>query len=497
MSWLEVLFIPVTLLYLLILSALFIYGLNFFYLGWGAWKFRADLKTSPRKPLAQLPCVTVQLPIFNEWYVAQRLIEAAARLEYPRELLEIQALDDSVDETTNLISETVSRLFEQGVNIVHIHRKERKGYKAGALSAGLDQSKGKFVAIFDADFIPAPDFLIKALPYFDSERVAFVQARWGHINREHSLLTRLQALSIDSHFAVEQLARARLGYWFNFNGTAGIWRKAAIYDAGGWQAKTLTEDLDLSYRAFMRGWEARFAPEIEVVAELPVSFSGYRRQQHRWARGSIECALQYVPQILNLNTPGNKKIAAILHLTGYCIHLLMILLSLIYPIIVIISLQYPALGDLFGIAILFNITALAPTIYFAIAQYSLGRRWFLNLPLIVFMSILGAGMMLNTLRATLHIFISKDAAFERTPKYGVTSSQKNWDTRRYSVKIDYIVIFEILFALFNIWTMKLSWQQHNWLIMVYTGIYTLGLLFTSGFTIIQSFQKQSFVSSEN
>lgn len=497
MNWLEILFIPVTLLYFLILSALFVYGINFFYLGWAAWKFRKDLQISNNKPLEELPYVTVQLPIFNEWYVAQRLIEAAAQLDYPRELLEIQVLDDSVDETTTLISETVSHLLEQGVNIVHVHRKERKGYKAGALSEGLDQAKGKFVAIFDADFVPIPSFLLKTLPYFDNERVAFVQTRWGHINRESSLLTRLQALSIDSHFAVEQLARSRLGYWFNFNGTAGIWRKEAIYDAGGWQAQTLTEDLDLSYRAFMRGWEARFAPEIEVVAELPVSFTAYRRQQHRWAQGSMECALQYVPQISNLNIPASKKMAAILHLTGYCVHLLMISLSLIYPIIVIISLQYPGLGGLFGIAILFNITALAPTTYFSIAQYSLGRRWFSTLPMIIFMSILGAGMMVNTLRAALQIFTSKQSTFERTPKYGVTRSQKNWDTQRYRVSIDYIVIFEILFALFNIWTMQISWLQHSWLIMIYSSIYAMGLLFTSSFTIIQAFQKQSFTNSEN
>ena len=298
MSWLETLFVPVAVIYLLVVAALFVYGINFYYLAWHAWKQRGDLWEKPGlEELHPLPMVTVQLPIYNEWYVVERLIESSAALEYPRDLLEIQVLDDSTDETRSLIAETVARVRQKGINILHMQRSDRRGYKAGALAEGLKAARGEFIAIFDADFLPASDFLKKILPYFNGDRIAFVQARWGHLNRRYSLLTFLQSLSIDAHFAVEQLARAGLGLWFNFNGTAGVWRKSAILDAGGWRAETLTEDLDLSYRAYLRGWSARYAGNVEVQAELPVSFTAYRCQQHRWARGSFECAVRYLPLI--------------------------------------------------------------------------------------------------------------------------------------------------------------------------------------------------------
>ena len=247
MNWLDLFFIPVAIIYLLVVSALFVYGINFFYLALGAWRKRQVLVGRSSLALTSLPTVTVQLPVYNEWYVAARLIEAAAALDYPSELLQIQVLDDSTDETVSLIAETVQRLRVDGIHIDHLHRANRHGYKAGALADGLMQASGEFVVVFDADFVPRPDFLKRILPYFESDRVAFVQARWAHLNRDYSLLTLLQSLSIDAHFAVEQLARAQLGYWFNFNGTAGVWRKEAILDAGGWTAQTLTEDLDLSY----------------------------------------------------------------------------------------------------------------------------------------------------------------------------------------------------------------------------------------------------------
>ncbi len=491
MTWLDTLLIPVAVIYLLVVSTLFIYGLNFFYLAYSAWKGRAALAAAPaRKAFTPLPAVTVQLPIYNEWYVANRLIEAAAALDYPRDLLEIQVLDDSIDETVLLVAETVSRLRAQDFDVHHLHRTDRRGFKAGALAEGLKAAKGEFLAIFDADFVPAPDFLKRILPYFDSERVAFVQARWGHLNREYSLLTFLQSLSIDAHFAVEQLARSRLGYWFNFNGTAGIWRKSAILDAGGWKAETLTEDLDLSYRTFLRGWSARYAGDIEVQAELPVSFTAYRRQQHRWARGSLECAIRFIPIIWNSDAPLSKKIQSSLHLTGYSVHLLLFALVFLYPIVLAISVHYPSLVSLFGIAMLFNFTAFAPTAFFAVAQQSLRKRWLGFLPAIFFMTVLGAGMMLNTLRAALQIWFGRQSAFERTPKYGITRRRQSWDTRRYFVKVDALVAFELALAIFNLWTVWLGWQMSNWLIMIYAALFAIGLLFTSGFTILQAIRQR-------
>jgi cellulose synthase/poly-beta-1,6-N-acetylglucosamine synthase-like glycosyltransferase len=491
----ETLFIPIAIVYFLVIAALFLYGLNFYYLAFHAWKQRRTLSAQPASiELKDLPAVTVQLPIFNEWYVVERLIRAAAILEYPHHLLEIQVLDDSTDETTALVEKIVRHLQAQGLNIRHLHRAERKGYKAGALAEGLKTAQGEFIAIFDADFVPPPDFLKKILPCFDNQDVAFVQARWGHLNRAYSLLTFLQSLSIDAHFAVEQLARSSLNLWFNFNGTAGIWRKAAILDAGGWKAETLTEDLDLSYRAFLRGWSARFAGNIEVQAELPVSFNAFRRQQHRWARGSFECAIRYLPLIWQSNTSLSCKIQSTLHLTGYAIHLMMLMMSLLYPFLLLFSRQYPALLQLFGIAYLFNITAFAPTVYFAVAQSALRRRWFHLLPLLLLTSILGAGMMVNTLRAAIEVWLGHNSVFERTPKYGITQRQQNWDTRRYFVKIDALVTVEMLLAIFNLWTIWLAWQNANWLIMTYALLFTLGLFFTSGLTIAQTIRHRFFTA---
>lgn len=486
MTWLDTLFIPVAVIYLLVVSTLFLYGLNFYYLAWHAWKQRDALRAGPsRAELMSLPVVTVQLPIYNEWYVAERLIEAAASLEYPRYLLEIQVLDDSTDETVLLVAKAVGRLREKGFDIHHLHRADRRGYKAGALGDALKTAKGDFLAIFDADFLPAPDFLKRILPCFDGERVAFVQARWGHLNGRYSLLTFLQSLAIDAHFAVEQLARSHLNFWFNFNGTAGVWRKSAILDAGGWKAETLTEDLDLSYRTFLRGWSARYAGDIEVQAELPVSFTAYRRQQHRWARGSFECAIRYVPIIWNSDASLSRKIQSSLHLTGYGIHLMMFMMCILYPIMVLISTKYPGLLQLFGIAFLFNATAFAPTVYFAVAQSALGKRWFQVLPSIILTTVLGAGMILNTLRAALQVWLGRQSVFERTPKYGIIRRNQNWDPHRYFVKVDMLVAFELALAVFNLWTVWLSWQNSNWLILIYASVFAFGLIFTSGFTIAQ------------
>jgi cellulose synthase/poly-beta-1,6-N-acetylglucosamine synthase-like glycosyltransferase len=491
----ESLFIPLTIIYFLVVAILFLYGLNFYYLAFHAWRQRRALTAEPSPvELQTLPVVTVQLPIFNEWYVAERLIRAVASLDYPRHLLEIQVLDDSTDDTFFLVKKIVHQLQMHGLNIRHLHRTDRKGYKAGALAEGLKIAQGEFIAIFDADFIPAPDFLKKVLPCFDSDRVAFVQARWGHLNRGYSMLTFLQSLSIDAHFAVEQLARSRLNLWFNFNGTAGVWRKAAILDAGGWKADTLTEDLDLSYRAFLRGWSARYAGNIEVQAELPVSFTAFRRQQHRWARGSFECAIRYIPIIWNSRISLPRKIQSSLHLTGYGIHLMMLAMSILYPFLLVFSRHYPALLQLFGIAYLFNLTAFAPTVYFAVAQSALGRRWLRHLPFLLFTSILGAGMMVNTLRAAIHVWLGRTSVFERTPKYGITQRQQNWDTRRYFVKVDALVAIELGLAAFNLWTAWLGWQNSNWLIMTYALLFSFGLFFTSGLTIAQAIRRRLFTA---
>jgi cellulose synthase/poly-beta-1,6-N-acetylglucosamine synthase-like glycosyltransferase len=481
---LDLLFIPSAILYLLVVGALFVYGVNFFYLTYITLR---DRKIKLQEPaIAELPPVTIQLPIYNEMYVAERLIAAAAALDYPRSLLEIQVLDDSNDETQEIVARKVSQLQRQGFHIYNLHRTQRSGFKAGALAEGLKQAQGAFIAIFDADFIPGREFLRRTLPHFSDPRVAFVQTRWGHVNRDYSLLTNLQSLAIDAHFMVEQFARSQAGLWFNFNGTAGIWRKAAMLDAGGWRSDTLTEDLDLSYRAFFNGWKAVYLRDVEVPAELPVSFNAYRRQQGRWARGSLECALKFIPQVWSRSMPLRQKVQATLHLSGYCVHLLLAALVFLYPLVLAISRHYPALVTLFGIGFLFNLTAFAPTMFFLVAENQLGRRAWQNLPVILFVSAMGTGMMVNTLRAAAEIAFNRKGTFERTPKFGIVERKQTWMNQRYQLKLDAIVFPELAFALANAATAALAIHQHNWMIAVYACLFCCGLFFTSGMTISQS-----------
>lgn len=486
-------FLPLTMgVYLLLMALLSAYVLHYLYLALVAWIHRDDLaRHTPLLP-AHWPRVTVQLPIYNEWYVAGRLVEAAAGLDYPRGLIEIQVLDDSTDETAQLVAAKVDELRAQGVKIVHMHRDERRGFKAGALAEGLSTARGDFVAVFDADFLPSPDFLRRTIPLFDGDRVAFVQARWGHLNREYSWLTVLQALSLDAHFAVDQVARSRAGHFFNFNGTAGIWRASAIIDAGGWRADTLTEDLDLSYRALLRGWEGRYAPEVEAPAELPVSFTAFRRQQHRWARGSMECAIRYLPEVWRSDLPLAGKLAATLHLTGYFTHFLTLGLILIFPVLLLLSLQFPRLLDPVGIGLFLNLMFFVPAFYFVVGQHLLGRRWLARLPLILLMSILASGLMLNTVSAAVEILQRKVVAFERTPKYGIVNQGQAWWANRYQVRIDWVVLFELLLAAFTLCTASLAWHTHHEFIMAYSIFFTLGLVFTSGFTVLQTLSKAFF-----
>lgn len=486
----DLLLVPIALLYLVVVGMLFIYGINFFYLTYLSWRKGRQRLEPP--VLTDWPYVTVQLPIYNEMYVAQRLIEAAVQLDYPMDRLEIQVLDDSTDATLQIVDQAVERARHKGINIVAIRRPKRTGYKAGALAEGFDRSHGEFLAIFDADFIPPANFLKRTLPYFQSQEmagghpVAFIQARWGHINRQYSFLTFLQSLSIDAHFMIEQFARSRSGYWFNFNGTAGIWRRTAIEAAGGWKADTLTEDLDLSYRAFLKGWGAIYLRDVVVPAELPASFSAYRRQQHRWARGSLECAVKLTPQIWKSPVPLRQKIEATLHLTGYGVHLLLFSLTVLYPFVLLLSQRYPTLISLFGIAFAFNATAFAPTIFFIAAQQQLGRGWWRQLPVILFITALGAGMMMNTVRAALQILLGTTFTFERTPKFGLVQKGQDWTSKRYQLHTDSLVFMELAMAGINAFTMVLAFHLGNWVIGIYAMLFTAGLLFTSGLTIAQA-----------
>jgi cellulose synthase/poly-beta-1,6-N-acetylglucosamine synthase-like glycosyltransferase len=481
---LDLLFVPVLIAYLGILLSLAAFGVNFLYLVVVA--LRAGDR-APRRVIPQTwPMVTVQLPVYNELYVARRLIDAVASLDYPRDRFEIQVLDDSSDETSLLVAEAVAHWRDRGVDILHIRRGDRDGYKAGALRYGLRSARGEHIAILDADFVPAPDFLTDLVPALVADDgLAFVQARWGHVNRDSSLLTRLQALAIDGHFAVEQTARWASGKWFNFNGTAGVWRRAALDDAGGWHDDTLTEDLDISYRAFLRGWRAAYVDTVVAPAELPVSYSAYRRQQHRWARGSFECAAMHLPAIWRSDASTPRKLAATLHLAGYGIHLLMLALTVLYPLILVVSHGHRELLGLLGAMSVFNLTTVAPTVLFTVAQRRLGRPWLRHLPLVMLLSVFGSGLMVNTARAAVQAARGGRSVFERTPKFAVRDRHERWQRLRYQIGLDRIVVVEAAVMTVTAATLAVAVRDGVWAIAAYAAIFTAGLGTSVSVTLFQ------------
>src|SRR6187401_1073836 len=319
--------------YFFVLIILAFYGWHRYYLVYMYMKNR-DRQPKPGPQLSPLPVVTVQLPLYNEMYVADRLIESVCEIDYPRELLEIQVLDDSTDETRGIAEAAVRRFASQGVDIKYYHRADRTGYKAGALEAGLRVSRGEFVAIFDADFLPGSDFLLRLMPHFSDSKIGMVQARWGHINQDYSLLTKIQSIMLDGHFVLEHGGRNRAGCFFNFNGTAGVWRRVAIEDAGGWQHDTLTEDLDLSYRAQLAGWKFVYREDVVSPAELPEDLSAFRAQQFRWAKGGAQTCKKLLPKILRSNLPLRIKTEAFFHLTSCTVYVYIVILTLmLYPVV--------------------------------------------------------------------------------------------------------------------------------------------------------------------
>lgn len=365
-----------------------------------------------------LPRVTVQLPLYNERYVAERVIRAAGAIDYPRDLLEIQVLDDSTDETSQVVEQAVAELRRRGVRATHLRRSDRTGYKAGALAAGLEEARGQLIAIFDADFVPTRDFLLRTVGEFEDPTVGMVQARWAHLNAKSSLLTRTQALQLDAHFAVEHGVRAATGCFFNFNGTAGVWRRAAIEDAGGWHADTLTEDLDLSCRAQLAGWRFVYRDDVAVPAELPVEVAAYRVQQQRWAQGGVQTARKLLPAILRADIPRRAKAEAFFQLTA----------NLTYPVLVVLALVSLAAGWLVeplhknwvlaadGALLGFAGITLA-TFYGAAARARDPDRWWRRLPLVPAIMVLGAGISLSQAVGVYRGLVPRDTPFRRTPKY--------------------------------------------------------------------------------
>jgi cellulose synthase/poly-beta-1,6-N-acetylglucosamine synthase-like glycosyltransferase len=434
--------------------------------------------------LERFPSVTVQLPLYNERYVARRVIEAAARLQYPRGLLRVQVLDDSTDDTCEIAREAVESLRASGIQAEYVHRDVRSGFKAGALEAGLDATPDDLVAIFDADFVPPADFLEKTVPYFQGPAVGMVQTRWGYLNRDYSLLTRLQALLLDGHFMLEHTARNYSGRYFNFNGTGGVFRSATIRDAGGWQGDTLTEDLDLSYRTQLRGWKFVFLPDVECPSELPVDIFGFKNQQYRWTKGSIQVGRKLLPRIWRSGAPLKVKLEATFHLSANVSYLLLVLLSLLMPFAVVARARVVAERGFAIEAIAFSVSAASVLLFYAVAQRELSRDWkprLRELPLILAM---GVGMCVNNGWAVAEALIGHQTPFVRTAKYRIESWRDRWKGKPYrSVRRPSFFVELGLAAYMSTGFVAIAWLGAP-TALPYVGLFVIGCVYVSGLSLI-------------
>ena len=434
-----------------------------------------------------LPRVTVQLPIYNEMYVADRLIDAVCALDYPRDLLEIQVLDDSTDETTSVAERAVRRHAAAGIDITYLHRTDRHGYKAGALEAGLKVANGEYVAIFDADFIPTTDFLQRTVQFFTDPKVAMVQARWGHINQDYSLLTKIQSILLDGHFVLEHGGRNRSGHFFNFNGTAGIWRRTAIEDAGGWQHDTLTEDLDLSYRAQLRGWRFVFLQDLVAPAEVPVEMNAFKSQQHRWAKGSIQTCRKVLPRILRSNLPFGVKAEAFFHLTANFNYLLMCVLSVLMAPSMVIRYNmgwYEML--LIDVPLFFAATASVANFYM-VCQRELHKDWTTRLKYLPFLMSIGIGLTVNNTRAVLEALFRRESEFARTPKYRIEGQADEWIGKKYRQSVVVQPMIELALGLYFTATVFYALANGIYGTVPFLVLFQLGFLYTALLSLVQQF----------
>ncbi|MFC1667973.1 glycosyltransferase [Chlamydiota bacterium] len=478
--------------YFLILILLSCYGVHRYYLVYLYYKYK---KRTPveTKPFLELPRVTVQLPIYNEYHVVDRLIDSVCCIEYPQALLDIQILDDSTDETRQSIVKKVAAKRKEGFDIVHIQREVRTGFKAGALDNGLRSAKGKFILIFDADFVPEPTILQKTIHHFTNEFIGMVQIRWGHINREYSLLTQIQSIFLDGHFMIEHFARNRSGRFFNFNGTCGIWRKKAIYDAGGWQSDTLTEDLDLSYRAQLAGWGFLYLPELVAPGELPVDLKSFKAQQYRWAKGAIQTAKKLLPAIWRSKTvPLRSKVEASFHLTDNVAYVLLLILSILFFPALFIRLE-AGIGRVLSIDVpLFLLALFSISSFYICSQKEIYGKWIDRIKYLPFLTCLGIGLCVNNARATIEALFNIRTPFNRTPKYGVISREDSVGEKKYYTKKSKQFLCELILGFYFSILVFYSLFSHQMIILPFLILFQCGFLYTGFITLIEekSFQKK-------
>ena len=453
---------------------LFGFGLNLLYLTLCAARLPISREKVPRSWNGPLPLVCVQVPIYNERYVAERVLDAVCSLDWPRDRFEVQALDDSDDETVHILARRVAHWRGRGALVSHMRRGTRAGYKAGALAYGMQRTRAELIAVFDADFVPPPDFLLRTYGAFDNARVGFVQARWGHLDEGYSWFTRLQALFIDFHFLVEQSVRSARGYFVNFTGSAGVWRRSAIEDAGGWTASTLTEDLDLSYRAQLRGWKAAYIEDLVVPEELPVSIDAYRSQQSRWATGSFQCAFRLLGPVWRSDTRLAVKLQATIHLLAYGVGPLMLVQLICYPTLLLAVGRQNIPWQISDALLLGVCVAASPWLGFIVAQTRRGRPWWTGLPSLM-CQVIGAGMSLNVIYA-LFAALRPGGTFVRTPKHHIVRRGQEWRDQDYVRVGDPRALLEAALGGGALAILPLAVRMDQLLLAVYSGLFALGFL---------------------
>ena len=472
--------------YFAVMIVLSLYGIHRYQLCYLYFKYKKNHSADPPRKFDELPRVTIQLPIFNEQFVIDRLVEAVCSLEYPREKLEIQVLDDSTDETTEVASNIVERYAALGHPIVYIHRTNRHGFKAGALDAGLKVAKGEFVAIFDADFVPPPDWLMRVIHHFAEPDVGMVQTRWTHLNRDYSLLTRIEAILLDGHFVLEHGARVRTGDFFNFNGTAGMWRRQAIFDGGGWQHDTLTEDTDLSYRSQMTGWRFKYQPEIECPSELPIEMTAFKTQQARWAKGLIQTSIKMLPRIWRSDVPRRIKIEAAYHLTANISYPLMIVMSaLLIP--AMICRFYQGWFQMLLIDVpLFTASSASIAVFYLASQRELyPKSWMKTFLYLPFLMALGIGLTVTNSKAVMEALLGIKSAFVRTPKYRVAQKGEKSQAAKYRKRLVLAPWIELLIGCYFMLAILYTFSNHNYFTAPFLILFVVGYWYTGLMSLLQ------------
>jgi cellulose synthase/poly-beta-1,6-N-acetylglucosamine synthase-like glycosyltransferase len=471
--------------YFIVLILLAGYGMHRYVLVYLYYKHKDKRTTAPPGYFEELPRITVQLPIFNEQYVVERLLESICKLKYPREKLDIQVLDDSTDETAAVARGLVERYAALGYAIIYLHRTNREGFKAGALAEGMTTAQGEFIAIFDADFTPPEDFLLRTIHHFTDPKVGMVQTRWTHINRNYSFLTQVEAILLDGHFVLEHSGRARTGLFFNFNGTAGLWRRKAIEEAGGWQHDTLTEDTDLSYRAQLKGWKFIYLQDVECPAELPVEMTAFKTQQARWAKGLIQTGKKILPQVLRSNVPLHTKVEAWYHMTGNLSYPLMIVLSVLLLPAMIIRFYQGWFQMLYIDLPLFMASTFSISSFYLVSQRELfPRTWPRALLYMPFLMALGIGLTVTNTKAVIEALMGKQSAFARTPKYRVESRQDKVGAK-YRKRLGWVPWIELVIGAYFALTVYYAIQNENFITVPFLLLFVLGYWYTGLMSLLQ------------